>query len=120
MNLNQNKPPRVKRCTRPAIGVEDNYKQLKQRIMNELKVTLACGISVDFTGKLDEPCYQYVGTLEELLKQSKSEKEHVRDAASEEIEKRAIEYAHKALSRFYMRARMADEAVKLLMKKLSE
>ena len=88
--------------------------------MDELKVTLACGISVDFTGKLDEPCYQYVGTLEELLKQSKSEKEHVRDAASEEIEKRAIEYAHKALSRFYMRARMADEAVKLLMKKLSE
>ena len=37
--------------------------------MNELKVTLACGIEVDFTGKLDEPCYQYVGTLEELLKQ---------------------------------------------------
>ena len=88
--------------------------------MNELKVTLACGIEVDFTGKLDEPCYQYVGTLEELLKQSKSEKEYVRDAASEEIEKRAIEYAHKTLSRFYMRARMADEAVKLLMKKLSE
>lgn len=88
--------------------------------MEDLKVKLACGIEVDFTGKLDEPCYQYVGTLEELFKQSKSEKEHVRDAAFEEIEKRAIEYAHKALSRFYMRARMADEAVKLLMLKLKD
>lgn len=88
--------------------------------MSNQKVTLSCGIAVDFTGKLDEPCYQYVGTLEELLKQSKSEKEHVRDAASEEIEKRAIEYAHKALSRFYMRARMADEAVKLLMQNIKE
>ena len=36
--------------------------------MNELKVTLACGISVDFTGKLDEPI-QFVGTLEEMLEQ---------------------------------------------------
>ena len=117
MNLNHNKPPRVKRCTRLAIGVEDNYKQLKQRIMNELKVTLACGISVDFTGKLDEPI-QFVGTLEEMLEQWQSDKDYIREAAFEEIWNRAIEYAHKALAGYIMRARMADEAVKLLIVKL--
>ena len=34
--------------------------------MNELKVTLACGISVDFTGKLDER-YYFIGTLSDML-----------------------------------------------------
>lgn len=87
--------------------------------MRDLKVKLECGIEVDFTGKLDEPV-QFIGTLEEMLMQWQSDKDYVRDSASEEIEKRAIEYAHKALSRFYMRARMADEAVKLLMLKLKE
>lgn len=85
--------------------------------MNDLKVTLKCGIEVDFTGKLDEPV-QFVGTLEEMLIRWQSDKDYVRDAAFEEIWNRAIEYAHKALSRFYMRARMADEAVKLLIVKL--
>lgn len=98
-------------------GWRTNYKQLKQRIMNELKVTLACGISVDFTGKLDEPI-QFVGTLEEMLEQWQSDKDYIREAAFEEIWNRAIEYAHKALAGYIMRARMADEAVKLLIVKL--
>lgn len=85
--------------------------------MNDLKVTLECGIEVDFTGKLDEPI-QFVGTLEEMLVQWQSDKDYIRETAFEEIQKRAIEYAHKSLSRFYMRARMADEAVKLLIVKL--
>ena len=85
--------------------------------MNELKVTLACGISVDFTGKLDEPI-QFVGTLEEMLEQWQSDKDYIREAAFEEIQKRAIEYAHKALAGYNMRARMANEAVKLLIVKL--
>ena len=90
---------------------------LNQRIINELKVTLACGISVDFTGKLDEPI-QFVGTLEEMLEQWQSDKDYIREAAFEEIWNRAIEYAHKALAGYIMRARMADEAVKLLIVKL--
>ena len=90
---------------------------LKQRIMNELKVTLACGISVDFTGKLDGPI-QFVGTLGEMLEQWQSDKDYIREAAFEEIWNRAIEYAHKALAGYIMRARMADEAVKLLIVKL--
>ena len=85
--------------------------------MNELKVTLACGISVDFTGKLDEPI-QFVGTLEEMLEQWQSDKDYIREAAFEEIWNRAIEYVHKALAGYIMRARMADEAVKLLIVKL--
>lgn len=85
--------------------------------MNELKVTLACGISVDFTGKLDEPI-QFVGTLEEMLEQWQSDKDYIREAAFEEIWNRAIEYAHKTLAGYIMRARMADEAVKLLIVKL--
>ena len=87
--------------------------------MSDLKVTLECGIEVDFTGKLDEPI-QFVGTLEEMLEQWQNDKDYIRDAAFEEIWNRAIEYAHKALSGYIMRARMADEAVKLLLKKLSE
>ena len=87
--------------------------------MNDLKVTLECGIEVDFTGKLDEPI-QFVGTLEEMLEQWQNDKDYIRDAAFEEIWNRAIEYAHKALSGYIMRARMADEAVKLLMQKIKE
>ena len=88
--------------------------------MNELKVTLACGISVDFTGKLDEP-YQFIGTFADMLKRYKASKNpDIRNIAIIEIENRAIKHAHKALSGYNTRARMADEAVKLLMKKLSE
>ena len=97
-----------------------NYKQLKQRIMNELKVTLACGISVDFTGKLEEP-FNFIGTFADMLKRYKASKNsEIRNSAIIEIENRAIKHAHKALSGYNMRAIMADEAVKLLMKKLSE
>ena len=32
----------------------------------ELKVTLNCGIPVDFTGKLDEP-YNFIGTFSDML-----------------------------------------------------
>ena len=88
--------------------------------MNELKVTLACGISVDFTGKLDEP-FNYIGTFTDMLSKHKTSKNpDIRNSAIIEIENRAINHAHKALAGYNMRAMMADEAVKLLMKKLSE
>ena len=87
--------------------------------MKELKVTLACGISVDFTGKLEEPFY-FIGTFADMLKHKTSKNPEIRYSATIEIENRAIKHAHKALSGYNMRARMADEAVKLLMKKLSE
>ena len=69
------------------------------------------------TTKLDEPI-QFVGTFERLLVCWQSTNEDVREAAFEEIQKRAIEYAHKALAGYNMRATMADEAVKLLIVKL--
>lgn len=88
--------------------------------MNELKVTLACGISVDFTGKLDEP-FNFVGTFADMLSKHKTSKNpEVRNGAIIEIENRAINHAHKALAGYNMRAMMADEAVTLLMKKLSD
>ena len=88
--------------------------------MNELKVTLACGISVDFTGKLDEP-YNFIGTLSDMLvKYRTSDYYEIKNGAMIEIELRAIKYAHKALSGYIKRAAMANEAVKLLMKKLSD
>ena len=88
--------------------------------MNELKVTLACGVSVDFTGKLDEP-YHFIGTFADMLSKHKTSKNpEIRNSAIIEIENRAIKYAHEALAGYNLRAIMADEAVKLLMKKLSE
>ena len=88
--------------------------------MNELKVTLPCGISVDFTGKLDEP-FNFIGTFADMLNKHKTSKNYeIRNIAIIEIESRAIEYAHEALAGYNLRAIMADEAVKLLMKKLSE
>lgn len=86
--------------------------------MKELKVTLACGISVDFTGKLDEP-FDYIGTLADILNNYKTSKEtEIQDVAITEIENRAINYAHKALAGYNFRAMLADEAVKMLMNKL--
>ena len=88
--------------------------------MNELKVTLACGISVDFTGKLDEP-FNFIGTYADMLNKHKtSDNYEIKNSAMIEIELRAIKYAHKALSGYIKRVAMADEAVKLLMKKLSD
>ena len=88
--------------------------------MNELKVTLACGISVDFTGKLDEP-FNFIGTFADMLNKHQTSKNYeIRNSAIIEIENRAIKHAHKALAGYNMRAIMADEAVKLLIKKLSE
>ena len=88
--------------------------------MNELKVTLACGISVDFTGKLDEP-FNFIGTFADMLNKHQTSKNYeIRNSAIIEIENRAIKHAHKALAGYNMRAIMADEAVKLLLKKLSE
>ena len=85
-----------------------------------LKVTLNCGIPVDFTGKLDEP-YRFVGTFTYIVDKYKNGRnEDIRDSAIIEIENRAINYAHKALSGYIKRVAMANEAVKLLMKKLSE
>lgn len=84
----------------------------------ELKVTLACGISVDFTGKLDEP-YNFIGTFSDMLaKYRTSENYEIKNSAMIEIELRAIRYAHKALSGYIKRVAMADEAVKLLMRQL--
>ena len=88
--------------------------------MNELKVTLTCGISVDFTGKLDKP-FHFIGSYSDMLKKCRqSYNWEIQQSAKIEIENRAMRYAHKALSGYNMRAIMADEAVKLLMKKLSE
>ena len=88
--------------------------------MNELKVTLACGISIDFTGKLDEP-FNFIGTFADMLNKHQTSKNYeIRNSAIIEIENRAIKHAHKALAGYNMRAIMADEAVKLLLKKLSE
>ena len=86
--------------------------------MKELKVTLACGILVDFTGKLDEP-FDYIGTLADILNNYKTSKEtEIQDVAITEIKNRAINYAHKALAGYNFRAMLADEAVKMLMNKL--
>ena len=86
--------------------------------MKELKVTLDCGISVDFTGKLDEP-FDYIGTLADILNNYKTSKEtEIQDVAITEIKNRAINYAHKALAGYNFRAMLADEATKMLMNKL--
>ena len=86
--------------------------------MKELKVTLDCGISVDFTGKLDEP-FDYIGTLADILNNYNTSKEtEIQDVAITEIKNRAINYAHKALAGYNFRAMLADEAVKMLMNKL--
>ena len=86
--------------------------------MKELKVTLDCGIAVDFTGKLDEP-FDYIGTLADILNNYKTSKEtEIQDVAITEIKNRAINYAHKALAGYNFRAMLADEAVKMLMNKL--
>ena len=86
--------------------------------MEELKVTLSCGISVDFSGKLDEP-FNFVGNLSYLIDKLRTSKnEDIRDNAVTEIENRAMKYAHETLAGFNMRAMMADDAVKLLMNKL--
>ena len=86
--------------------------------MKELKVTLDCGISVDFTGKLDEP-FDYIGTLADILNNYNTSKEtEIQDVAITEIKNRAINYAHKALAGYNFRAILADEAVKMLMNKL--
>ena len=88
--------------------------------MSNQKVTLSCGIVVDFTGKLDAP-FNYIGSFADMLKRYKASKNpDIRNIAIIEIENRAIKYAHKALAGYNMRAMMADEAVKLLMKKLNE
>ena len=86
--------------------------------MEELKVTLDCGISVDFTDKLDEP-FDYIGTLADILNNYKTSKEtEIQDVAITEIKNRAINYAHKALAGYNFRAMLADEAVKMLINKL--
>ena len=88
--------------------------------MSNQKITLSCGISVDFTGKLDTP-FSYIGSFADMLKRYKeSKKSEIRNIAIIEIENRAINYAHKALAGYNMRAIMADEAVKLLMQKIKE
>lgn len=86
--------------------------------MNELKVTLACGISVDFTGKLDEP-FNFIGTYADMLNKHKtSDNYEIKNSSMIEIELRAIKYAHKALSGYIKRVAMANEAVKLLMNQI--
>ena len=88
--------------------------------MSNQKITLSCGISVDFTGKLDEP-FNFIGTFADMLNKHKTSKNYeIRNSAIIEIENRAIKHAHKALSGYNMRAIMADEAVKLLMQKIKE
>ena len=87
--------------------------------MNDLKVTLHCGIEVDFTGKLDSP-FNFIGSYSDMLNKCKqSNNWEIQQSAKIEIENRAIKHAHKALSDYIMRARMADEAVKLLMNKIA-
>ena len=88
--------------------------------MSNQKITLSCGILVDFTGKLDEP-FNFIGTFADMLNKHKTSKNYeIRNSAIIEIENRAINYAHKALAGYNMRAIMADEAVKLLIQKIKE
>ena len=88
--------------------------------MSNQKITLSCGIVVDFTGKLDTP-FNYIGSFADMLKRYKASKNsEIRNIAIIEIENRAIEYAHEALAGYNLRAIMADEAVKLLMQKIKE
>ena len=80
----------------------------------ELKVTLNCGIKVDFTGKLDEP-YNFIGTFSDMLaKYRTSENYEIKNGAMIEIELRAIRYANNALSGYIKRVAMANEAANLL------
>lgn len=89
-------------------------------VMKDLKVTLNCGISVDFTGHLDEP-FDYIGSFADMISKHKTSKNpEILNISIVEIENRAITYAHKALSGYNLRVIMADEAVKLLMEKLSK
>ena len=86
--------------------------------MNDLfKVTLNCGITINFKGGLDKK-YYYDGTFSYILMYTFSEYQDVRETAIREIKNRAMEFAHKALSGYNQRAMMSDEAVKLLMEKL--
>ena len=39
--------------------------------MKDLKVTLNCGISVDFTGNLDEP-FDYIGSFADMISKHKT------------------------------------------------
>ena len=88
--------------------------------MSDLKVTLHCGIEVDFTGKLDSP-FNFIGSYSDMLKKCRQSKNwEIQQSAKIEIENRAMKYAHKALSGYIKRVAMVDEAVKLLMKKLSD
>ena len=88
--------------------------------MSNQKVTLSCGIAVDFTGKLDEP-FNFIGTFADMLNKHKTSKNYeIRNSAIIEIENRAIKYAHKALADYNMRAIMSDEAVRLLMQNIKE
>lgn len=84
---------------------------------NLLKVTLNCGISINFKVGLDKK-YFYDGTFSYILMYTFSENSDVRETAIREIENRAMECAHKALAGYNQRAMMADEAVRLLMEKL--
>ena len=85
-----------------------------------MKVTLNCGISIDFTGKLDEK-FNFIGTFAYIVDKYKNGRnEDIRDSAITEIENRAINYAHKFFAGYIKRVAMADEAVKLLMEKISE
>lgn len=86
--------------------------------MEDLKVKLECGIEVDFTGKLDEP-FNFIGSYSGMVNKCRqSHNWEIQQSAKIEIENRAMRYAHKALAGYIMRARMADEAVKLLTLKL--
>ena len=58
--------------------------------MSNQKVTLSCGIVVDFTGKLDAP-FNYIGSFADMLKRYKASKNpDIRNIAIIEIENRAI------------------------------
>ena len=93
---------------------------LKYTIMEDLKVKLECGIEVDFTGKLDEP-FNFIGSYSDMVNKCRqSHNWEIQQSAKIEIENRAMRYALKVLAGYIMRARMADEAVKLLTLKLQK
>ena len=53
--------------------------------MSNQKVTLNCGITVDFTGKLDEP-FNFIGTFADMLNKHKTSKNYeIRNSAIIEI-----------------------------------
>ncbi len=77
---------------------------------------------IDFNGHLDRPI-NFNGDLHYLLNPPITGKdprviECIKEAARDEIQARAIEYAHKFFAGYIHRVKLANETVDILMKRL--